>query len=108
MLERAKERRLHIQRKLTDLVEEECTAVGMLERTATRVDRTGERATPMTEQLARDEILRDRSAIDGDELLVCDLRARVNRARNELFSHTRLTLDEHGGKRALEPLEKPE
>ena len=67
LLERAKELHLQGQRHLADLVEEQCALVGCLEQTGTVLDRAGERAARVTEQLALEERLWQRTAVDRDE-----------------------------------------
>ena len=67
LLERAQQLDLEVQRELADLVEEERPPVRRLELARTRGDRPGERAAHVPEELALDEVLRDRAAVDDDE-----------------------------------------
>ena len=88
--ERAQELRLHVDRELAELVEEDRAAVGLDERRDALVDRAGERAALVTEERALGEGRRDRAAVDDDERL---LRARarlVDRLRDELLAAARL------------------
>src|SRR5688572_33331528 len=84
-LERAEERRLDIQRKLTNLVEEERPAIGFVEGAAPGVDRTRERALLVTEQLAEHELAADRSAVDRHERSIRQGRALTNGGDHELL-----------------------
>ena len=74
LLEHAQELRLDRERQLADLVEEERAAVRRLERARLRRDGAGERAALVAEQLALEEVLRDRRAVDDAKRL---LRARA-------------------------------
>ncbi len=67
LLERAQELGLHPGRHLSDLVEEEGPARGLQEEPQSRL--TGIREGPLhvTEELALEEVLRHRRAVDGDE-----------------------------------------
>src|SRR5262249_41299165 len=67
LLERAQELRLHVERELADLIEENRPALGRLDGADTRRVRSSERALFVAEELAFDERRRDRSAIDGHE-----------------------------------------
>ena len=69
LLERAKELHLHLDGDLADLVEEQRAAVRELEASGLARDRARERAALVAEELALDELLRDRGAIDLDERL---------------------------------------
>ena len=60
--------RLHIERHIADLIEEDRTAVGQFELTrASLFCSAGERASLVTKEFAFDQIVRDRGTIDGDE-----------------------------------------
>src|SRR5262249_55155491 len=76
-LERAEEHRLDIDGQLADLVEEQGAAVRRLERAEARVRGARERSAPGTEELAREELARDRSAVHGDERTIRDARPFV-------------------------------
>ena len=102
-LERTEQHRLPVERQLADLVEEERSAVGELERALASVDRAGERAPLAPEELARDELSSERAAVDDDEGAVRDGGALVERVRDELLADARLPGHEHGDERALEP-----
>src|SRR6185503_19003619 len=68
-LEHAQQLRLHVERELTDLVEEHGAAPGELERTLARRDGARERAALVPEQLAFDQAVADGAAIDDHERL---------------------------------------
>src|ERR1700745_800350 len=67
LLQRPQERRLQLQRQFADLVEQQRPAVGLLEQSALRRLRPGERSLGMAEQLALDELIGDGAAVDGHE-----------------------------------------
>ncbi len=66
-LEHPQELRLHVERKLADLVEEHRAAVGELERALARHVGARERAALVAEQLALEERIADGAAVDHDE-----------------------------------------
>jgi hypothetical protein len=65
--EHAQEPGLQVERHVADLVEEERSAVGLLEATAACRLRAGEGAALVAEQLRLEQVLRDRRGVDGDE-----------------------------------------
>ena len=67
LLQHAQHLGLRLQAHVADLVEEERAAVGELELAAPVGDRAGERAAHVAEQLALDQLLGDRRAVDLDE-----------------------------------------
>ena len=66
-VEDAQELRLEIERELADLVEEQRAAVGGLDQALLVGAGAGEAALGVAEQLARDQLVRDRAAVDDDE-----------------------------------------
>ena len=66
-LQHAQQLRLHRQRQLADLVEEQRAAVGQLEQARLVVGGAGERAAHVAEQLALEQRLDDRRAVDRHE-----------------------------------------
>src|SRR3546814_4237655 len=58
---------LHVGRHIADFVEEDRAAVGRLEPALAGLERTGERALFMTEQLRFQKLARNGPAVDGDE-----------------------------------------
>jgi hypothetical protein len=85
-LERAQELRLHRERELTDLVEEERAAVGDLELPGAIAARAGVGAAQMTEELALDDRFGQRRAVHVDERRLRAPRLLMDRARHELLS----------------------
>ena len=95
LLQDAEELGLRVERQLADLVEEQRAAVGELELPGAVGDRTGERAADMAEQLALDDALGERRAVDLDQRCLATARAVVDRARCELLAHAGLAEDQH-------------
>ena len=58
-------------------------------------DRAGKRALDVAEQLALDELLGNRGAVDLDERLIPPAAQRVNGARHELLAGTVLAENQH-------------
>src|SRR5262249_1975497 len=90
---------------LADLVEEERAAVRELEAPRLARHRAGERAALVAEELALDQLLRDRGAVHLDERLVLPRRVVVERARDELLAGAALAGDEHRRRRVGDALE---
>src|SRR5690606_20385812 len=78
-LDHAQQLDLRVQRQLTDLVEEQGGAVGVLEAADMAVEGAGEAALLMPEQHRFDEIFGDRAAIDDMELLLAARGGGVDR-----------------------------
>src|SRR6185436_10230637 len=68
-LQKAKQLRLRGERQLADLVEKQRPAVCRLDQTGAIAIRARERAAHVAEQLALDEVLRKRRAVDRGERL---------------------------------------
>ena len=66
------------ERQLADLVEEDRSAVGRLEQPALLGDGAGERASLVPEQLALEQRLRERRAVQTEERLVGARRLTVH------------------------------
>src|SRR5690606_24704206 len=96
ILEHAKDLRLGREAHVADLVEEERAAVGLLELSgaAPRVGAGDARPRRVAEELALEESLRNRGAVDGDERLPSTRRALVDRAGDELLSGAALAGDQ--------------
>src|SRR5262249_33600832 len=73
----------------------EGSAVGLLEEPAAIDVRVGERAFLVAEQLALEEILGDRAAVDRHEWVILAAASGVHRAGDELLAHAALSLDQH-------------
>ncbi len=91
----AQELRLELERQLADLVEEHGAAVGGLEGADALAIRAREGAAHVPEELALDEVRRDRAAVDDDERLVGPRPALEDLRRDELLAGAALALDEH-------------
>jgi hypothetical protein len=101
-LEDAEKPRLEVERQLTHLVEEERSAVRLLEEAAVLVRGASEGTTRVAEQLARDERRRDRSRVHGHEGPATSCALGVERTSHELLPRAGLSRDEHGGRQARE------
>src|SRR5262249_37957101 len=88
--------RLQLQRKLTDLVQEERSTVGELEAPGPRGRRAGEGALLVTEQLALDEQRRQRRAVHLHERAGPARTAVMNRAGQQLLARARLAKEQDG------------
>jgi hypothetical protein len=86
---------LHLQthRHVADLIEHQRAAVGRLEQTAVLADRAGEGAFDVTEQLALEQVLGHRAAIDRDERPVATRARAMDRACQQLFAGAALAGD---------------
>src|SRR5262249_14103705 len=98
LLQRAQEPPPHLDGGLAELDAEERAAVRELEAPRFAAHGAGERAALVAEELALDELLRDRRAIDLDEGLPASGRVIVQRAGDELLAGTALAGDEHRGR----------
>src|SRR5262249_32641634 len=94
LLERAKELRLHGERQLADLGEEDGAFVGRFDRAESIAVGAGERAANVAEELALDDVRADRAAVDDDERFVCAVTALDDLRRDELLAAAALAVDE--------------
>src|SRR6185369_14300707 len=88
---------LHLQRKwhVADLIEEERALVRGDEESPLVGDRARERSLHVTEELALEQRLRDRAAVDRDEGLVRAHTRAVDRTREQFLARAALALDQH-------------
>jgi hypothetical protein len=86
-------------------VEEERAVVRELEPARLPRDGAGERALLVAEELALDQIARDRGAVHADERLVLARAVLVERARDELLAGAALARDEHRARRVRDLLD---
>src|SRR5205823_9363659 len=77
---------LHARRELADLVEKKCSARRLREATILLRDRSGERTLLVAEELALEDRLGDRRAVDGDERSFRTRALVVDVAREQFFS----------------------
>ena len=90
VLEEAQQLRLHGERHLADLVEEERPAAGRLDLAARALARAGERALLVAEELALEERLGDRRAVDRHERARAAMRDLVDAPREHLLARAAL------------------
>src|SRR5204863_7152510 len=93
-LERAQQFRLHRERELANLVEEQGAALRHLENARLRLDGAGKGAAYVTEQLALEQRVDDRRTVDRHERPVPPRARLMKRARGELFSGPGLAADQ--------------
>ena len=95
LLQHAEQFRLHGQRDLADLVEEDGAAVGQLEPPLALADGAGERPLLVAEQLALQQRLGQRRAVHRDERVATPGRRVVDRPRHQLLARAGLAEDQH-------------
>ena len=88
---------LELDRHLRDLVEKQRAARAALEVADVQLVRAGETAALMTEQLALDELWRDRAAIEREKGLFLAPAELVNRGRDLLLAGAALANQQHAG-----------
>ena len=81
------------------LIEEQRAAVGLLELAGAVADGPRERSAHVPEQLALDQLTRNRGAVHLDEGLVAPRRLPMDGARDELLAGAVLSRDEHARRR---------
>src|SRR4029079_15105618 len=94
LLDDAQQLRLHRHRHLADLVEEDGAAVRQLEAPRLLAGGTGEGALLVAEELALDQRLGQRRAVEGDERPLAARRHRVDAARHQALAGAALAADE--------------
>ncbi len=97
LLDGAQELGLEMERHLGDFVEQQGAAIGLLELADATRHRTGEGALLVAEQLALEQVLRDRGAVDRDERLVGARGFAVDVARQHLLAGAALAGDQDRG-----------
>ena len=102
-VERPQELRLRVERQVADLVEEERAALGVGERALAPRVRAGERAPLVAEQLALDELPRQRRHVEATKGRARRGPSCVKRARDELLAGPALAGDEHGQRVPSQP-----
>ena len=99
LLEHAQQLHLHRHGDIADLVEEQGPPVGQLEPPLALGRRAGERALLMAEQLALEQRLGQRRAVDGHERPgTVSGRRLMDRLGDLLLAGPRLSLDQDGGR----------
>src|SRR5262245_7224272 len=94
LLEHPQKLRLAVQRHLADLVEEERAAIGQLHQALLRRLGVGERPLLVTEQLAFEQGLGDRGAVDFHERRIASRALVVQATRDQLLAGAALTVDQ--------------
>ena len=96
LLKHAEQARLRLHRHVTDLIEEERAALGLLEAPGIARGRARKSALLVTEQLGLDQFSRDRRHVDGDERPLAALAVIMQRLRHQLLAGAGLARDHHG------------
>jgi len=94
-LQRAEELRLHVERHLADLVEEQRALVRLHEEAGALGLGIGERALGVAEKLALEKRVGHRRAVDGDEPAFAARAHRMDAPCDELFARAGLAVHEH-------------
>ena len=97
LLNDAQELGLRLERDVPNLVEENRALVGELEEPLLRIDRAGECALHVAEEVRLEQIRREVAGVDGDEGLVGAGRVLMQRSRDELLAGTALAVDQNRG-----------
>src|SRR5690606_22703760 len=108
LLQHAQQLALQIERNLAHLVEEDRAAVRELKPAHPVPMRAGKRALHVPEELALEQLVRDRRAVDLDERTLAARAARVDHVRDELLADARFALDQHARARLRDGLEPRE
>src|SRR5690606_39615339 len=90
---RAEQLRMGGQGEVADIVEDERAAAGRLEEAVAVAVGAGERPLRVAEQLAFDELRRERPAVEGDEAAIAPAARLVDRARDQLLAGAALAGD---------------
>ena len=94
-LEDAEQPGLRVQRHVADLVEEQCPALRLLEPPRRPRRGPGERAALVAEQLALDQLARDRRHVDRNERRAPPRPHVVDRARDQFLAGPAFAEDHH-------------
>ena len=100
LLQHAQQLDLELGRGGVDFVEEDGAGVGGLETAGAVVDRAGERAAHMAEQLAFQQVFGQGPAIDADERAAAPRAEPVDRLGDQFLARARLAQQQHRGVRA--------
>ena len=91
----SQEASLCFRRHVTNLVEKECAAIGLLEAPCALSGSAGEGAFFMTEQFRFDQIFRNRRHVERDELIVAARTVTMQSVCHQLLAGAGLTIDQH-------------
>lgn len=86
-----------MSREVPDLVEKKGSCVGQLDPSYPSPRGSGESPFLMAEEFARDQALRERTTLNGDEGTFQPAALTMDRSCHEVLSHARFTEDENGG-----------
>jgi hypothetical protein len=95
LLKDAEQLHLNRERSLADLVQEERSAARDLEHAVLVAYGAGEASLHVAEELALEEVLRQRAAVDRNERIVRPAAAVMDRPRDELLPRAALAADEN-------------
>ena len=95
VLQEAQQLDLQRMRQIADLVEEQRALIGALDLADGLLHRAGEGAALVAEQLAFQQVLRDRAAVDGDERLLGARPEVVQRLRQRLLAGAAFAQQQH-------------
>src|SRR5687767_6797097 len=104
MLQHSQELHLRGRRRLADLIEEKRPLRRRGEQSTLVLHSAGERSLHVTEQLALEQTLRKRTAVDREKRPVVAVRQVMNVSRDHFLSRPRLALNQHGGLRRRDGL----
>ena len=90
---------MQLRRGGVDLVEEDGAGVGGLEAAGAVVDGPGERPADVAEELAFQEVLGQRAAVDANERAAAARTEPVDRLGDQLLARARLAQQQHRGVR---------
>ena len=107
-LEHAQEARLHVERHLRHLVEQQRPALGAFEHPCVPAHRAREAALLVAEQLGLDQPGGDRTAVDREERAAAAQAPVMDRLRRELFPGTALAGQQHARLGRAHPLDQAE
>ena len=102
-LQHTKQFGLRSGRQVTDLVQEQRAPRRRLECTFPHAGRSGERAAFVPEQLALDQVLRQRRAVDRQKRTRAGLAQPMQLPRNQLFPRTALAHNQDGTRNGGQP-----
>src|SRR5215470_3008847 len=94
LLQRAQQLALELEGDLAHLIEEERALVGQLEPPDPVPDRSREGTLHVTEELALEQLARNRSAVDRDQGTIATRTQLMNRPRRQLLASPRLSGDQ--------------
>ena len=108
VLDRAQQLDLHRQRHVVDVVEEQRAALRHLEAARLVLDRAGEGAALVPEQLGLDQVLGKQRAADRDERLVAAAARMVQQVGDDFLARPALAGDDHAAVAAAHHLDEVE